>query len=106
MTLRHVNDTAAVVASEIVREVPGAQTDLPSPALGTAGGGSIAIDPTSLNTPRSLEPLFHFDVSLPAGDVSHYIGARVFVRFDHGAEGIAFRAVRAGRQLFLSQFGV
>jgi putative peptide zinc metalloprotease protein len=33
-------------------------------------------------------------------------GARVYVRFDHGREALAWRVMRALRQFFLGQFRV
>jgi putative peptide zinc metalloprotease protein len=37
---------------------------------------------------------------------SPYLGARVFVRFDHGYEPVGFQVYRATRQLFLRHFDV
>ncbi len=55
---------------------------------------------------RTLEPVFQFDLALPENAPIHAVGARVYVRFDHGAEPLAGRVYRALRRLFLRQLGV
>jgi putative peptide zinc metalloprotease protein len=81
---------ARPVPAAIVREVPGASAELPTAALGSGGGGLFAVDP----------------LGLPAHAFAQNLGARVYVRFDHGYEPVGFQAYRALRRLLLRQFDV
>jgi putative peptide zinc metalloprotease protein len=103
--LRYASDLARSVQARIAREVPAAQFDLPSLALSIEGGGSIAMDGTG-DARRSLEGLFVFDIAPARAAGQLLIGSRVYVRFDHGSEPIAWRLLRGARQLFLTQFNV
>ncbi|WP_270935663.1 PqqD family peptide modification chaperone [Falsiroseomonas oryzae] len=90
--------------ARLVREVPAASERLPSRALAVDGGGRFAADPSAGGeNPRTLERLFQFDLALPAGTVQEGFGARVFVRFDHGAEPLGAQWWRRGRQLVLAR---
>ncbi|KPK38146.1 MAG: hypothetical protein AMJ69_09200 [Gammaproteobacteria bacterium SG8_47] len=95
-----------VLAAELERLTPAADMRLPSAALGTQGGGSVVTDPSDLAGLKTLQPLFHIDVSLPDETPAAYLGRRVYVRFDHGNEAIAWRLARSLRQLFLRQLDV
>lgn len=95
-----------VLPGAIIREVPSAVAALPSLALSTRGGGSIALDPTQSDAPRALETQFQFDVRVAPSASTFLIGNRAHVRFDHGYEPIAWRLARSLRQLFLRQFNV
>lgn len=90
--------------ARLVREVPAASDTLPSRALAVEGGGRFAADPASAGeNPRTLERLFQFDLALPEGAVPEGFGARIFVRFDHGAEPLGLQWWRRGRQLVLAR---
>lgn len=95
-----------VLSAKLERLTPAADMQLPSAALGTAGGGAITVDPSDPDGLQTLQPLFHIDVSLPDDTPAAYLGRRVFVRFDHGTEAVAWRLVRSMRQLFLRQLDV
>ena len=90
----------------VIREVPKAGRELPSPALGKGGGGNIAMDPRDEKGTKSLESLFEFELELPGNAPAHFIGSRVHVRFEHPPEPIGVRAWQALRRLFLSHFHV
>ncbi len=92
-------------ASAVIREVPAAQAELPSRALGTAGGGEVLVDPRDPQQQKTLERLFQFDLALPASLAEVPFGTRIFVRFEHDPEPIGFQIWRRVRQLMLSQFG-
>jgi putative peptide zinc metalloprotease protein len=94
------------VPAQIRREVPGASRQLPSPALGSAGGGVFAVDPGDNQGVTALGRVFQLELVLPPEVHSPYLGARVFVRFDHGFEPVGLQVYRALRQLFLRQFDV
>ncbi len=94
------------VAGTVRREVPSATSALPSRALGTPGGGLIAIDPADPEGLRALDEIFLFEVELPAHVHPARIGARAHVRFEHGKEPLAQQWYRSLRQLFLRRFAV
>jgi len=97
---------AEPIPAQIRREVPGASLQLPTAALGSAGGGPIAVDPRDKQGVTTLRKIFQLDLSLPPEVRSEYLGSRVFVRFDHGFEPIGFQVYRAFRRMLLRQFNV
>lgn len=94
-----------VLPAVIKRIVPGATADLPSMALGSQGGGDIAVDPTDTRGVKSVDKLFEVDLDLPSHTTTR-VGERVYVRFDHGWEPLLEQWYRRLRQLFLSRFNV
>ncbi|OAI27825.1 peptidase M50 [Methylosinus sp. R-45379] len=104
--IRFVGRVDRVIPAVVAREAPAALDELPSLALSKRGGGDIAIDPTKTDAPRALETQFHLDLHVAPQEERMNIGERVYVRFDHGAEPVAWRLWRAARQLLLRQFGV
>jgi putative peptide zinc metalloprotease protein len=94
------------VPARIRREVPGASTQLPTAALGSAGGGPIAVDPRDKQGVTTLRQVFQLEITLPGEIRSEYLGSRVFVRFNHGFEPAGFQLYRALRRLLLRQFSV
>ncbi len=97
---------ARPVPARIRREVPGASVQLPTAALGNAGGGPIAVDPRDKQGVTALRQVFQLELVLPAEARSEYLGARVFVRFDHGFKPVGIQIYRALRRLLLRQFNV
>ena len=79
---------------------------LPSAAFGSGGGGRFQIAPGDQEQTQVLEEIFQLDLSVDSQVASDFIGGRVFVRFDHGSEPLAFQWYRSLKQLFLRQFGV
>jgi putative peptide zinc metalloprotease protein len=104
--VRLTEKPAESLKAVIERIVPAADLNLPSAALGTAGGGVIPIDPTDPDRLRALESLFQLDLSLPEEVKDPHIGGRVYVRFEHGSMPLAMQWYRSLRQLFLRKFYV
>ena len=94
------------VSAQVRREVPGASRQLPTAALGSAGGGPFAVDPHDNQGVTALSRVFQLELALPAELRSSYLGARVFVRFYHGLEPVGFQLYRALRQLLLRKLDV
>lgn len=90
----------------LARELPGAIDELPTAALGLAGGGPIPTQPTDASGVKTIERVFLVDLALPPSLRPSAFGERVHVRFDHGFEPLALQGLRRLRQLFLSRFGV
>jgi putative peptide zinc metalloprotease protein len=95
-----------VVAATVTRGVPAATDRLPSMALGSRGGGRIAVEPGEETGTRALQKIFQFDLALAEPLPSLHFGQRVQVRFDHGSEPLARQWQRSLRQLFLRRLGV
>ncbi|NNU80366.1 PqqD family peptide modification chaperone [Halovulum dunhuangense] len=99
-------DLDRALPARIIAAAPEGQRMLPSPALGSEAGGRFALDPSDPERLRTVESLFLFDVAPDGFPGSPMVGERVLVRFDHGAEPVAWRIWRGLRQLFLRQFNV
>ena len=96
-------DGVTAVPSSVLRAVPAAADDLPSPAFATGSGGTVATDPRSPQRLRAMERHFQIDVSLPP-DAAARFGSRVAVRFDFGWEPVGKAIYRRVRQGLLSRF--
>jgi len=97
---------ATSVQAKIGREVPGGSQQLPTAALGSGGGGPFAVDPRDRQGVTALERVFQLELLLPEELRSPYLGARVFVRFNHGFEPVGLQAWRSLKRLFLRRFDV
>jgi putative peptide zinc metalloprotease protein len=89
----------------VKRIVPAASDQLPSVALGSQGGGQLALDPSDKEGRKVVQRFFQVDVELPADRPVH-VGAHAYIRFDLGWEPIAVQWYRSARQLFLSRLNV
>jgi putative peptide zinc metalloprotease protein len=95
-----------MVPATVKRVVPGASEQLPAKALGVAGGGAIAIDPTDRQGLKAVKKVFQIDLEMPAHSQRVNLGGRAYVRFDHGHAPLAAQWYFQVRQLFLSRFNV
>ena len=86
--------------------MPGAREQLPSPALGSAGGGNIVTDPRDPQGVTALGKVFQLDLDVPSATGLVDVGGRVYVRFDHGWTPLANQWYLELRQLFLARFDV
>ena len=96
----------SIFQAEILREVPAATEQLPSMALGFAGGGAVAVDPTDDQGTKAFESVFQLDLQLPDQANIRRIGERVYIRFDHGKIPLAKQWYRSLRQLLLRRFDI
>jgi putative peptide zinc metalloprotease protein len=99
----HLTD---IVPAKIIREVPGADEQLPAKALGTAGGGKIVTDPTDSRGMKAAKKVFQLDLEIPAHPGLVNLGGRCYVRFNHGDAPLAVQFYFEIRQVFLSRFNV
>lgn len=106
VSVRFIGDGSRQVPGEIRREVPILSDTLPSLALSTVGGGSIALDPRDQRQRRALASLLHLDIGVTEEVKVSTIGSRVHVRFFHGMEPLAERIYWSLRQVFLRIFKV
>jgi putative peptide zinc metalloprotease protein len=92
--------------ASLIREVPAGTDQLPAKVLSQAGGGEVAIDPRDQKGVKAFQRIFLFDIRMPHQGNPFNVGGRVYVRFDHGLEPLAWRWYRAVRQLLLNRFNV
>jgi len=103
--IRLADRMGETLPSHVLRQIPGGVLKLPSAALGSMGGGRIAVDPRDSNGLTALDRVFQFDVALPDNLEQPPFGARVHVRFSHFWEPLGQQIYRRVRQLLLRQFG-
>ena len=101
-----VEQIGPVLSAVIKREVPGGLERLPSSVLSRTGGGEIATDPRDNQGTKAFEKMFQFDLELTRPLDRVFVGGRVYVRFDHDPEPLAFQWYRQLRQMFLRRFNV
>jgi putative peptide zinc metalloprotease protein len=104
--LRLADSISHSEAVSLVRPPAGGVDELPTPALGLSGGGSIPTLPSDPNGVKTVERVFMLDLALPKDLPPAAFGERVYVRFDHGWEPLAWQGLRRLRQLLLGRFGV
>lgn len=100
MLTDHLNQALDAVS---VREVPAGDDKLPSPALGSLGGGVTVVDPKDDHGTTTLNRVFQFDLQLAAPVMQAGFGGRAYVRFDHDWEPLGVQLWRRARQLLLSR---
>ena len=93
------------ISSSIEREIPAATYRLPSKALGQDGGGKIQTDPFDEEGVRTKDQYFQFELAFPHSSIRQHIGKRVYVRFTHGYEPLAWQWYRSFEELFLDELG-
>ncbi len=97
-----------IIGAELARAIGGGEQLLVSPALGTAGGGEIAVDPQDGQGTKPLHRVFDLELVLAHAprSVPQVFGNRVMVRFDLGATPLGWQWLLRLRQLFLAQMSV
>ena len=92
--------------AKVIRQYPEATDLLPAAALATINGGPIVVDPGQPDELRALEKFFQVDLEILNDAVKVPIGSRVYVRFYHSSEPVAYQWYRSLRQLFLKNIEV
>lgn len=104
--VRLINRPTEAVAARVTRQVPGGEFELVSAALGTTGGGDIAVDPARPGGTRSLQRVFDLEIMLEQPSTVAAFGDRAHVRFDLGAAPLGWQWFLRLRQLFLARLNV
>lgn len=99
-------DLPTRVDGKVVRQIPGGENRLLSPALGSGGGGAIAVDPSQSEGTQSLQRVFDLEIELDQPSPTAVFGDRAYVRFDLGWAPLAWQWFLRLRQMFLSHFNV
>jgi putative peptide zinc metalloprotease protein len=110
VSVRTADIQAQTFAAQWDGRMPQASNELPSAALGSAGGGAVESDTTGQhNTPHSREPVMVVDVQVPGlqtqAQGQALIGQRLYVRFDHGTAPLAVQAWQRVQQQLLRHWG-
>jgi putative peptide zinc metalloprotease protein len=106
VTVRLVQDLHSARAASLRREVPGGEFTLVSAALGSSGGGEIAVDPAQGEGTRSLGRVFDLEIALDAPAPAPVFGDRAYIRFDLGWAPLGWQAFLRLRQVFLARLNV
>jgi putative peptide zinc metalloprotease protein len=101
---RYANRPAETVPVKLRREVPESRQYLPSPALGSLGGGEFTLHPEDKDGTRSLAAVFEMRLEL-SQPISR-LGERIIVRFEHQALPLGWQWYRSLRQMFLKRFNL
>lgn len=104
--VRLANGVFTPLSARISRQVPGGEFDLVSPALGTSGGGTIAVDPAQQGGTKALSRVFDVEVALGEPLRHAVFGDRAYVRFDLGWTPLGWQWALRLRQLFLARLSV
>lgn len=97
------NGQGRPVNGRVTRIVPEASDQLPDAALGSQGGGGIAVDPRDPQGLRALTQWFQLEVTLDAaGMAPGWPGTRAWVRIDLDSEPLGAQLYRHLRQNFLN----
>lgn len=93
-----------VLPARLVRQVPAALDRLPAPALGSAAGGPIEVDPADPDGTRPLHPVFTLELAVPQA-LAERVGSRAQVRLTLAPQTLVDRVFFRMRQLLLSHMG-
>ena len=105
--IAYSGDMSRSIPATIKQIIPEISHQLPSAALGTVGGGNVAVDPLDKTGLKAIEKLQQIEIELDANnDETSYIGKRIYVRFDHGTAPLAQQWYKSMQQLLLRRFSV
>jgi putative peptide zinc metalloprotease protein len=88
----------------IISKNPQSTYHLPSPALGTTGGGKILLNPEDRSQLTTLEEMFQLDIELDQPLDNFFPDSRAFIKYHYKSQPLLFRWTRSIRQLFLNKF--
>ncbi|MBT2999348.1 MAG: peptidase M50 [Candidatus Thiodiazotropha sp. (ex Ctena orbiculata)] len=101
---RYADRPEVVLPVTLLRHIPESRLRLPSPALGTLGGGEFTLHPDDTDGMRPLEAIFEMRLRLHRQLAR--MGERVIVRFEHPPEPLGWQWYRSLRQMFLKRFSI
>ena len=87
----------------IARETPAGRFELPSAALGTAGGGTIAVSTRDESGTTAAEAFFPLELKFQDRPALTRVGGRAFIRVNHAARPLATQWATSARQLLLGR---
>ncbi len=102
--IRFASNPQQLFIANSMQEQPIASNQLPSPALGTQGGGRLVVDTAQAGGLHVKEKIFLLDITVTDFNRPGYFGERAQVRFHHPAEPLAQRWYRGLQQIFIRHF--
>jgi putative peptide zinc metalloprotease protein len=104
--VRLANDLGTEIPAKLRRNLSGGDQQLVSQALGTEGGGEIAVDPAQKGGTHAIKRVFDLELEMARPSTSGVFGDRAYVRFDLGRTPLARQWFLRLRQLFLARLDV
>ncbi len=101
--VRMTAEPGQLLQGEAGAEVPAATFNLPSPVLGSAGGGRLPVDAADNAGTKAAQLVFLVDIHVPGLARGNRYGERAHLLFRHPAEPLAARLQRHLRQLFITR---
>jgi len=101
-SVRLAEDISNVHSASVIQATPAASNQLPSSALGAAGGGGIAVASSDSTGLTSSERVFHLQLSFDQLIEVSGVGERAFIKLQHDAAPLGTRIYRLIQQTFLS----
>ncbi|PVV24220.1 MAG: hypothetical protein B6D79_11150 [gamma proteobacterium symbiont of Ctena orbiculata] len=101
---RYANRPGELLPVKVVAEIPESRQRLPSPALGSQGGGGFTLHPDDNDGTRPLETVFELRLQLEKPVIR--LGERVIVCFQHSPLPLGWQWYRSIRQLFLKRLNL
>jgi putative peptide zinc metalloprotease protein len=102
--VRFTSKPGELVSAKLLRSIPESRQRLPSPALGSLGGGEFTLHPEDEDGTRPLEAVFELRLQLPRP--IERLGERIIVQFDHHPLPLGWQWYRSLRQMFLKRFSL
>lgn len=106
VAVQHPGRPFAPVNGIVQRIAPEATRILTHPALSSAAGGPLTIDPTGGEGQRTAQPFHLTEIASDLLLSDTAVGALIWVRFDHGPSPLAPRIWRSLRQTFLTDLNL
>ena len=104
--VRLASDLGTEIPARLRRDLSGGEQELVSQALGTQGGGEIAVDPAQKGGTHAIKRVFDLELEMARPSASGVFGDRAYVRFDLGWTPLARQWFLRLRQLFLARLDV
>jgi putative peptide zinc metalloprotease protein len=105
--IRPADDLKYLASARIIRETPATTDELPSMILSLQGGGNVGMDSSNSSDVKSIDKLYVLDLEISAdAAINNYLNSRVYVRFEHPPEPLAWQWYRGIRRMFLKKFNV
>jgi putative peptide zinc metalloprotease protein len=105
--IRLLGQAGETLAASNLRKIPAEKRNLPSPALGWAGGGDIPVSSQDPDGQRAAEPFFEVRADVaPLAAVALVHGRSGKIRFDLPSEPLLPRMARRFRQLLQKRYQI
>ncbi|HYE33598.1 MAG TPA: hypothetical protein VEH27_19420 [Methylomirabilota bacterium] len=103
--VRLIGEADTAIAAGNIRKIPAEKHTLPSPAIGWAGGGEVAVSANDPQGSKAAEPFFEVRADLqPLPEVALVHGRAGKIRFNLESEPLLPRWIRRFRQLIQKRY--